>query len=382
MRRKGATAVSHHSGSARALGDKEAFDAFMQKAQKDAEAAQTDAQRTAAQEALQSLRADYLSAYRSLMNVRAGTYSGFVAGRAKLNAKQANAGNNALDKAMARFDTWVADNQDNVKQAIRKARSPEQIKRDRDAVATAANEKAAKVKKSHMDFLRKILAFKKGDKLRYGADEVIVGVSMGRDGYPSSISLRGIDGSAVFHDKRDIASMIRAKGESVPDSKRKMRELVDEIRAEASDGQTQAATKKSPANLQEDIAPAQDKAQTESQAPAEPSPLEHTPKQYADAWLRWSAEANGLPLAEVREMQGDEAGLKAIEQRWVDAVVQEAKSGQPTTSQDPGQAAGGAPEHPTARERYSGWLSAPRGMQGREGRGCCTQGQASGTIPY
>ena len=59
----------------------------------------------------------------------------------------------------------------------------------------------------------------------------------------------------------------------------------------------------------------------------EPNPLEHTPKQYADAWLRWSADTNGLPLAEVREMQGDEAGLKAIEQRWVDAVVQEAKSG-------------------------------------------------------
>lgn len=65
------------------------------------------------------------------------------------------------------------------------------------------------------------------------------------------------------------------------------------------------------------------------QAPAEPNPLEHTPKQYADAWLRWSAETNALPLAEVREMQGDEAGLKAIEQRWVDAVLQETKSGQP-----------------------------------------------------
>ena len=69
-------------------------------------------------------------------------------------------------------------------------------------------------------------------------------------------------------------------------------------------------------------------APTESRAPFEPNPLEHTPKQYADAWLRWSAETNGLPLAEVREMQGDEAGLKNIEQRWVDAVVNQAKSGQ------------------------------------------------------
>ncbi len=66
----------------------------------------------------------------------------------------------------------------------------------------------------------------------------------------------------------------------------------------------------------------------DKQAVAEPNPLEHTPKQYADAWLRWSAETNGLPLAEVREMQGDEAGLKNIEQRWVDAVVNQAKSGQ------------------------------------------------------
>lgn len=67
----------------------------------------------------------------------------------------------------------------------------------------------------------------------------------------------------------------------------------------------------------------------QAQANPEPNPLDYTPKQYADAWLRWSAETNGLPLAEVREMQGDEAGLKAIEQRWVDAVAQEAKNGQP-----------------------------------------------------
>ena len=68
---------------------------------------------------------------------------------------------------------------------------------------------------------------------------------------------------------------------------------------------------------------------SQAQANPEPNPLDYTPKQYADAWLRWSAETNGLPLAEVREMQGDEAGLKAIEQRWVDAVAQEAKNGQP-----------------------------------------------------
>ena len=66
-----------------------------------------------------------------------------------------------------------------------------------------------------------------------------------------------------------------------------------------------------------------------STAPAEPNPLEHTPKQYADAWLRWLAESNNVPLAEVREMEGDAAGLKNIEQRWVDAVVQEARNGKP-----------------------------------------------------
>ncbi|MDH1766511.1 LPD5 domain-containing protein [Comamonas aquatica] len=77
-------------------------------------------------------------------------------------------------------------------------------------------------------------------------------------------------------------------------------------------------------------APAQpQQAQDAAEINAEPSALDYTPKQYAEAWLKWSAESNGLPLAEVREMQGDEAGLKAIEQRWVDAVVQEAKSGKP-----------------------------------------------------
>lgn len=68
--------------------------------------------------------------------------------------------------------------------------------------------------------------------------------------------------------------------------------------------------------------------QSPSEPKAEPNPLELTPKQYADAWLRWLADSNGLPLTEVRELEGDEAGLKNIEQRWVDAVIAEAKNGQ------------------------------------------------------
>ncbi len=71
----------------------------------------------------------------------------------------------------------------------------------------------------------------------------------------------------------------------------------------------------------------QQQAQSAAGKNTEPNALDYTPKQYAEAWLRWSAQINGVSLSEVREMQGDEAGLKAIEQLWVDAVLQEAKSG-------------------------------------------------------
>lgn len=113
-----------HMGGRRAKADAEAFEKFMLAAQAAGEGlAATDAQREALGMTVEQLRADYLAQYRSLMNVRAGTYSGYVAGRGNLNSKQANSRNAALDKAMQRFDTWTAENADRVHKAVQAART-------------------------------------------------------------------------------------------------------------------------------------------------------------------------------------------------------------------------------------------------------------------
>jgi ATPase subunit of ABC transporter with duplicated ATPase domains len=105
--------------------------------------ATTDAQRDALAAATESLRADYLKQYRSLMSARAGAYSGFVAGE-NLNSKQANSRNSALDKAMERFDSWVGDNADRASKAVLAARTPEQVKADRDAVPPRSRRRPTK----------------------------------------------------------------------------------------------------------------------------------------------------------------------------------------------------------------------------------------------
>ncbi|MFW9594631.1 MAG: DEAD/DEAH box helicase family protein, partial [Macromonas sp.] len=64
------------------------------------------------------------------------------------------------------------------------------------------------------------------------------------------------------------------------------------------------------------------------QSTSQPDPLDYTPKQYADAWFKWVAQDTGTPLAEVRHYYGSEAGLKDVEQQWVDAVLKAANDGQ------------------------------------------------------
>ncbi|HEB0618869.1 TPA: hypothetical protein RY208_006226, partial [Pseudomonas aeruginosa] len=52
------------------------------------------------------------------------------------------------------------------------------------------------------------------------------------DGYPTSIKLTPTDGSVLTSDKFDLATLFRERGMSVPESKRRVRELVDFVRAE------------------------------------------------------------------------------------------------------------------------------------------------------
>ncbi|MEN2432178.1 PLxRFG domain-containing protein [Comamonas sp. F1-6] len=222
-----------HSGRSRADGDKQAFDKFMESARSAAEKlATTDAQRDALAAATESLRADYLKQYRSLMSVRAGAYSGFVAGRGNLNSKQANSRNSALDKAMERFDSWVGDNADRASKAVLAARTPEQVKADQDAVTAKIQEKADKKAADLKATLLKFLSFKSGDNMPYSKSAIITRVSYDRDGYPSSLTFKMADGSPVTDDKVELVPTLKDRDETLEQAKARIRSLVDEVRAE------------------------------------------------------------------------------------------------------------------------------------------------------
>ncbi len=222
-----------HTGRTRAEGDKQAFDKFMKEAEAAGDGlAETDTQREAMSAAVEQLRADYLQQYRSLMNVRAGTYSGFVAGRGNLNSKQANARNSALDKAMERFNAWVGDNVDRVSKAVLAARTPEQVKADQAAAAARIQEKADKKAADLKATLLKFMGFKSGDNMPYGKNVIITKVSYDRDGYPSSLTFKMVDGSPVTDDKLNLVEVLKDKGETLDQAKARIRALVDEVRAE------------------------------------------------------------------------------------------------------------------------------------------------------
>lgn len=222
-----------HSGRSRAEGDKQAFDKFMKGAEAAGDAlAETDAQREAMSAAVEQLRADYLAQYRKLMNVRAGTYSGYVAGRGNLNSNQANSRNNALDKAMQQFDGWVGDNVDRISKAVLDARTPEQVQADRDKVAAEIEAKLAKKISDLKAQLLKFLSFKSGEEMPYGKSAVITRVSYDKDGYPSSLNFKMADGSPVTDDKLDLVSTLKDKDETTAQAKARIRTLVDEVRAE------------------------------------------------------------------------------------------------------------------------------------------------------
>ena len=221
------------SGSRRAKADRDAFEQFMASAeQSGASVATTEAQRQAASTALEALRTDYLAQYRSLMNTRSGSYSGFVAGRSNLNSKQANSRNSALDKAMQRFDIWTAENANRVHKAVLAARTPEQVKADRDAAAAQIQEKADKKAANLKATLLKFLSFKSGESMPYGKNAILTKVSYDRDGYPSSLTFKMADGSPLTDDKVELVATLKDKGETLEQAKARIRGLVDEVRAE------------------------------------------------------------------------------------------------------------------------------------------------------
>ncbi|HCL3680735.1 TPA: PLxRFG domain-containing protein [Pseudomonas aeruginosa] len=223
-----------NSSSQRAKSDADEFQTYIDVA-RDAGAvvARTDAQQAAVEQATRELRADYLAQYRRLMNVRAGTYSGYVVGRSGLNSKQADRRNSAYDRAIDTFVAWQKANQDRVRQAALDARTDEEKAADRQAAEQARADKAQRKEDGDRSLLRRILSWKKGSEpVAITKTAHLAGVNFGKDGYPTSIKLTPTDGSVLTSDKFDLATLFRERGMSVPESKRRVRELVDFVRAE------------------------------------------------------------------------------------------------------------------------------------------------------
>jgi hypothetical protein len=225
-----------HRGTDRAKSDKAEFEAYIDGARSSAMAvAHTQAQRDAVDQAIKDLRTDYLAQYRRLMNVRAGTVSSYVAGGSNFNSKQAGKRNSAYDRAIEAFTAWQAANTHKARKAALDARTDAEKASDADAAAQANIEKAQKERDADLTLMRKILSWKKGgEPVAIGKSAVLDGVNKGRDGYPTSIKIKPTDGSTLTDDKFDLAALFRdrKRGESVPDSKRRVRELVDAVRAE------------------------------------------------------------------------------------------------------------------------------------------------------
>lgn len=223
-----------NSSSQRAKSDADEFQTYIDVA-RDAGAvvARTDAQQAAVEQATRELRADYLAQYRRLMNVRAGTYSGYVVGRSGLNSKQADRRNSAYDRAIDTFVAWQKANQDRVRQAALDARTDEEKAADRQAAEQARADKAQRKEGGDRSLMRRILSWKKGSEpVAITKAAHLAGVNFGKDGYPTSIKLTPTDGSVLTSDKFDLAALFRERGMSVPESKRRVRELVDFVRAE------------------------------------------------------------------------------------------------------------------------------------------------------
>lgn len=223
-----------HSGTSRAKADAGEFEAYIDTA-RDAgtEVARSNVQKDAVAQAVDALRADYLVQYRRLMGVRAGTYSGFVAGRSGLNSKQADKRSSAYDRAIDTFVAWQKANQGRVRQAALDARTEEEKTADRQAAEQNRAEKAQRKEDSDRRLMRKILSWQKGgDPVAITKTAHLAGVNFGSDGYPTSIKLAPTDGSVLTDDKFDLAALFRPRDASVPESKRRVRELVDAVKAE------------------------------------------------------------------------------------------------------------------------------------------------------
>lgn len=200
-----------HSGTTRGNSDEADYENTISQAVAEAAPlAETDAQRAAMAAEEGAFRSEYLTQYRQLMGVRAATYSGHVAGRSGLNSRQANARNSALDNAMTRFYAWVEGQRGRIKDAVQRARSPDQLvaaQAAKQAEQDAKDAKRAEKDQKSVAFMVKLLSFKTGDSFEVGTS-IIKKISKDRSGNPSKMTFVYADGSAPFDDKIDILRVL------------------------------------------------------------------------------------------------------------------------------------------------------------------------------
>ena len=232
----GSYAHISHSGPDRARSDRDEFVGRVHALYDEAMVkAETPAQQRAAKDAAVAFKDEYLRRLQPLIRVRSQTYSGYIAGRAKLNTKQANSRNSALDRALETFYAWEKGAAGEVMQAVLNARSPEQLQAAADTKAAKA---AAKLEKDRA-FIRKVLEFKPGESFEF-LGVIVERVSRDRDGYPSSLTVRSADGEPLMDDKVDLARTLH-KGD-----KAAWRAAVDDCRRNAVPPPVESATARAP----------------------------------------------------------------------------------------------------------------------------------------
>ena len=211
--------ISHHPGDAAMV----ARNAFLTTIQDEYDAAitvaETDEQKAVLLDEIEALKSEYLRREAASHGARGNAYSAKIAGRGNLDSKMVARRNATLDRQAVKFADWVRGLKGGIKDAVLAARNGEQLASEQQS----KDEKAAKRRASLKEHVARLLSFSKGDGSKFGAYP-IARVTMGRDGYPSSVTVEATD---LTDNKFDIAKTLFGG------DKAKLRALVDEIRDEA-----------------------------------------------------------------------------------------------------------------------------------------------------
>jgi hypothetical protein len=97
--------ISNHGGMARL--EKEWLDNALKSLSETLDTEGEERYRSQIPQIISAFERKYLQKRKSVWDVRSGVYSGFIAGRSKLNSKQINSRNSGLDRAEEAFNSWM-----------------------------------------------------------------------------------------------------------------------------------------------------------------------------------------------------------------------------------------------------------------------------------